>query len=284
MSSPVIDFRVRLPVELGPKLETPPEISGRYDEVLDISNKSAASLDDLLAAMDATRVDHAVVHAEYEFGDPADELNAAVARLVADYPDRFTGIGTVSMAPYDIMRAVEQIAQCSETGMVGITMEPSFFRMGINEGRLYPLYAKAAELGLMVCVHTGINYGVTHPIRNDHPLQLDDVACDFPDLTLIACHGGWPWVAEMVAVARKHPNVYMEFGGLAPKYIGAAGSGWEVMYRFMNSVLAGQVLHGTDWPVMAMDRSIGEWRGLGLKEPVLEALLGGNAARLLGRV
>jgi predicted TIM-barrel fold metal-dependent hydrolase len=187
------------------------------------------------------------------------------------------------MAPYDIMRAVEQIAQCAEAGMVGITMEPSFFRMAINDGQLYPLYAKAAELGLMVCVHTGINYGVTHPIRNDHPLQLDDVACDFPGLTLIACHGGWPWVAEMVAVARKHPNVYMEFGGLAPKYIGAAGSGWEVMYRFMNSVLAGQVLHGTDWPVMAMDRSIGEWRGLGLKDHVLDGLLGGNAARLLGR-
>ena len=109
MASPIIDFRVRLPVELGPKLETPPEISGRYDEVLDISAKSAASLEDLLAAMDATGVDHAVVHAEYEFGDPADELNQAVARLVADHPDRFTGIGTVSMAPYDIMRAVEQI-------------------------------------------------------------------------------------------------------------------------------------------------------------------------------
>ena len=63
MSSPVIDFRVRLPVELGPKLETPPEISGRYDEVLDISNKSTASLDDLFAAIDATGVDLALVHA-----------------------------------------------------------------------------------------------------------------------------------------------------------------------------------------------------------------------------
>ena len=135
----------------------------------------------------------------------------------------------------------------------------------------------------MVCVHTGINYGVTHPIRNDHPLQLDDVACDFPGLILIACHGGWPWAAEMAAVARKHPNVHMEFGGLAPKYVGAPGSGWEVMHSFMNSVLADQVLHGTDWPVMGMARALREWRALGLKPRVLDALLGGNAARLLGR-
>ena len=87
----------------------------------------------------------------------------------------------------------------------------------------------------------------------------------------------------MVAVGRKHPNVFMEFGGLAPKYVGAPGSGWEVMYRFMNSVLSEQVLHGTDWPVFPMARAIAEWRGIGLKDRVVEAVLGGNAARLLGR-
>lgn len=284
MPSPIIDFRVRLPDALRPAMEIPPEISGRYDQVLDLSSKLGASLDDLVAEMDANGVGHAVVHAEYEFGDPADALNQAVARVAAGDPERFSAIGTISMAPYDIMRAVEQVAQCAEAGMVGITFQPSFFRMGINEGRLYPVYAKAAELGLMVCVHTGINYGVTHPIRNDHPLQLDDIACDFPGLTLIACHGGWPWVAEMVAVARKHPNVHMEFGGLAPKYVGASGTGWEVMHRFMNSLLSQQVLFGTDWPIMDMARALGEWRAMDLKAPVLEALLGGNAARLLGRI
>ena len=283
MPPPIIDFRVRLPDALRPAMEIPPEISGRYDQVLDLSAKLGGTLDDLVAEMDANGVDHAVVHAEYEFGDPADALNKAVAQVVADDPERFSGVGTISMAPYDIMRAVGQVAECAEAGMVGITFQPSFFRLGINEGRLYPVYAKAAELGLMVCVHTGINYGVTHPMRNDHPLQLDDVACDFPGLVLIACHGGWPWVAEMVAVARKHPSVYMEFGGLAPKYVGAPGTGWEVMHRFMNSLLSQQVLFGTDWPVMDMARALGEWRAIGLKDHVLEGLLGGNAARLLGR-
>lgn len=85
-----------------------------------------------------------------------------------------------------------------------------------------------------------------------------------------------------MAVARKHPNVYLEFGGLAPRYVGAPGTGWEVVFRFMNSLLSRQVLFGTDWPVFPMARALAEWRELGLKPQVLDALLSGNAERLLG--
>ena len=112
-----------------------------------------------------------------------------------------------------------------------------------------------------MAVHTGINYTVSFPIRNDQPVQVDQVACDFPDLVIIACHAGWPWVPEMVAVMRKHPHVYAEFGGLAPRYVCEAGTGWEVMFRFMNSLLGEQVLHGTDWPVFPMSAP---WRSGGV--------------------
>ncbi len=278
----MIDFRVRLPAELRPAAETPPAIREQYDAVLDLSTNARRSLSELREEMDREGVDRAVIHAEFEFGDPADALNEAVAKLVRTEPSRFCGVGTFSMEPFDIVRALEQLAFCKETGMVGVATQPSFFHMAIDDRRLYPLYAKAFELGLFVCLHTGINYGVTHPIRNDHPLMVDQVACDLPKLRLVACHAGWPWVTEMVAVARKHPNVFLEFGGLAPKYVGAAGSGWEVMYRFMNSVLADQVLFGTDWPVMSQTRALSEWRALGLKPAVLEKLLGSNASRLLG--
>ena len=87
----------------------------------------------------------------------------------------------------------------------------------------------------------------------------------------------------MVAVLRKHPNVYAEFGGLAPRYVCEPNTGWEVMKRFMNSLLSGQVLHGTDWPVFPMDKALSQWRAGGLRDHVLDALTGGNAARLLGR-
>ena len=73
----------------------------------------------------------------------------------------------------------------------------------------------------------------------------------------------------------------MEFGALAPKYVGAIGGGWEMMYRFMNSVLSKQVLFGTDWPLMDHRQTMVEWRDLGLKPAVLEGLLVDNAKALI---
>lgn len=281
MNPSIIDFRVRLPDDLRPHQEAPPEIADQYDAVLDMNAKKTQTFSDLNLEMSEYNIEHAAVHAEFEFGDPADALNEAVAKVITADPDRFSGVGTISMDPLSIPRALEQVQYCNEKGMKGITMQPSFFHMPIDDRRLYPVYAKCFELDLFVCVHTGVNYGVTHPIRNDHPLMLDDVACDFPDLKLVACHAGWPWVTEMVAVARKHPNVYMEFGGLAPKYVGASGTGWEVMFRFMNSLLSDQILFGTDWPVIPHGRAIPEWLELGLKQHVLDKALSLNARKLL---
>jgi predicted TIM-barrel fold metal-dependent hydrolase len=187
------------------------------------------------------------------------------------------------MQPFSIRRALDQLEDISRLGLVGVGCQPSFVGMAIDDRRMYPIYARAAELGLPVAVHTGINYTTHQPIRNDHPLQIDQVACDFPEVRIIACHAGWPWAADMVAVMRKHPNVYAEFGGLAPRYVLEQNTGWEVMHRFMNSVLREQVLFGTDWPVFSMDRALQEWRGGDLKPEVLDALFQGNATRLLKR-
>jgi uncharacterized protein len=278
----VIDFRVRLPLELRPDEELPADYLDQYDKVLDLSANRHRTLADLLADMDGSGTSHAVVHAEYEYGDDADALNEAVGKVVAEHPGRLSGYGTISMSPVKIPRALSQVRRVAELGLTGLSIQPSFFGLPMDDRVLYPVYAKADELGLHVALHTGINYTVSFPIRNDQPIQLDQVACDFPGLILIACHAGWPWVAEMVAVMRKHPNVYAEFGGLAPRYVCEPNTGWDVMKRFMNSLLGAQVLHGTDWPVFPMDKALAQWRAGGVRDHVLDSLLGGNAARLLG--
>ncbi len=280
----IIDARVRLPADLRSDMaERPDDLTEGYDAVLDLSARAAYGRAELDAALEAGGVDRALVHAEYEHGDYADELNQAVADMVTSAPERYLGVGTVSQeTPPDIMRAVGQVATCAELGFVGVSIQPAFFHTAIDDRRLYPIYAKTAECGLVAFVHTGINYGTTHPFGNDHPMLLDQIACDFPGLRIVAAHGGWPWTAEMVAVARKHAGVYLEFGGLAPKYIAAPGSGWEVVYRFMNSVLQDQILFGTDWPAFEIERALSEWRAMELKDTVRNKLLGGNAARLFG--
>jgi len=279
----IIDFRVRVPPALFPVMDTPQENITQYNAVLNTVEKYAAvqTLDDLLQLMDGQGVNHAVMHAEHEVGDVADELNRIVADVVAQHPDRFTGIGTISLENFTIKKALRQVEACAEMGMIGLSIEPAFFGLHLNEKKLYPVYSKAMEKNLLVALHTGINYTTHQPMAGENPMLLDEIACDFPDLTLVASHGGWPWIAEMVAVARKHPNVLMEFGGLAPKYIGAAGSGWEMMYRFMNSVLKDQILYGTDWPTMDHQRTLNEWNDLGLKPEVLKRLMAGNAKALI---
>ncbi len=278
-----IDFRVRVPSALWPELDIPEENVKQYDAVLDIKNKAAAgqTMEDLLRVIDANSIDHAVIHAEHEFADISDALNRTVADIVANDPDRFTGIGTVSLEGFTIKRALHQIEECSEMGFIGLSIQPAFFGFSIDDKRLYPVYAKAVGKNLLVALHTGINYTTHRPFSTENPILLDNIACDFPDLTIVASHAGWPWVAEMVAVARKHPNIYMEFGGLAPKYVGAQGGGWEMMYRFMNSVLADQILFATDWPTMGPQRVLGEWEALDLKPHVLKKLLAENARKLI---
>ena len=281
----VIDFRVRVPPGLCPDIEVPEASSSQYEAVLNTGEKYSAanSVEDLLAGMDSNGIDHAVMHAEHELGDPADALNRTVADVVEKHPDRFTGIGTISLDNFTIPRALKQIDQCVEMGFIGLSIEPAFFGLHLNEKVLYPIYAKALENNLLVALHTGINYTTNCPIGGENPLLLDEIACAFPGLTLVASHGGWPFIAEMVGVARKHPQVFIEFGGLAPKYIAAPGSGWEMMHRFMNSVLKNQILYGTDWPTMDHQRTTAEWRDMGLKPQVLDRLLGGNAAQLIDR-
>ncbi len=281
MSGTTIDFRVRLPNELRPSAEPPPEHTTQYDAVLNLSANRDRTLAQLRRDMTDAGVARAVVHAEYEFGDPADELNEAVARLVAADPQTFAGFGTVSLEPLRIRRTLDQVARVAELGLIGVNTQPSFFGLPMTDRRLYPAFARCEELGLIVCLHTGVNYTTAYPIANDHPLQLDEVACHFPDLVLVACHAGWPWTGDLVAVMRKHPNVYADFGGLAPKYVGEDGTGWSVMRRFLDSLLAGQVLFATDWPVFPMSRALAEWRAMGLKPQTLGRLFGANAAGLI---
>ena len=67
-----------------------------------------------------------------------------------------------------------------------------------------------------MAIHTSINFIANRKIDYGRPIYLDEVACDFPDLIIVANHGGWPWVNEMIAVAWKHPNVFIEMGGISP--------------------------------------------------------------------
>jgi len=284
MAVPVIDFRVKLPTRDTSAQPQPPvpEEYLHYDEVYDgfLSNLDC-TVEDWREEAERCGVDLGVMQAEVEWADPAG-LNDRLAAVARDNRDR-VACGFACVDPRDVMGAVEEVDRAIlDLGLSGIVFEPGFLGISPTDRRCYPVYARCAQLGVPVGLHTGINFSSHGPLEFERPLLVDRIACDFPQLTLICHHGGWPWPHEAAAVAWKHKNVYLEFGAIAPRYMApGAGGGWGDIAHLMDTVLREQVLFGTDWPMLRYERALEEVELLGLRPASRDAYLGGNAQRLL---
>ena len=203
---------------------------------------------------------------------------------LADLSRRFPGIliGFGSVDPHS-GGALEEMERCRDLGLKGLKFHPTMQRFHPGDERFYPLWDKAEELGLLCLFHTGTcgiaagtpGAGGTK-IRYSHPGFLDGVAADFPGLTLIAAHFGWPWFLECLAIALHKSNVFIELSGWAPRYLPS-----EVV-REIGRRLRSQTLFGSDYPFISLDRWFEEFDGLALDEEAGRLILSGNASRLLG--
>ena len=153
-----------------------------------------------------------------------------------------------------------------------------------SDRRYYPLYTKAAELGIPVRIYSSMNYANDRPYDLGHPRHLDQVAMDFPELKLIGGLGGWPWVNEMVALVRRHPNLHVDTSAHRARYLGQAGSGWEMLIQFGNTLIQDKVMVGLSAGLVGQpyETLIQEYLGLPLKDAVKEKWLYRNAARVFG--
>jgi predicted TIM-barrel fold metal-dependent hydrolase len=164
-------------------------------------------------------------------------------------------------------------------------MGPFWHRIKASDPRCFPIYEACSRLGLVLWVHNSVNLAPTYQLSYEHPLHLDEIAAEFPDLRIIAGHGGWPWIADMVAVAWRQPNVYIETSTFRPHHIAATGSGWEMLHYYMQRTLQDKVLFGST--AQAMGRTVGdliaEIGDLELRLPVAQKWVHDNAARLFTR-
>ncbi len=207
--------------------------------------------------------------------------NDYYADIVKQYPDKFIGVAGID--PLKGMAAVREIRRSYDLGLRGIGVRPFMFGIPPHHAKMYPLYATCVELDIPIWFHMGINYS-TNNMEVERPIYLDIVAQDFPELKIIAGHGGWPWVPEMMAVARRNANVYLDIASIDPKYLGMPGSGWETLMLLGNSVLQDRILFASTW--LFMGRTIKQLADgvmeLPLKDSVKHKWLYGNAARLFG--
>jgi uncharacterized protein len=207
--------------------------------------------------------------------------NDFYAGLVKKHPDRLMAYAAAD--PHKEAEAVRELERSvKELGLHGLAVRPFMHRIRADHPLYHPLYAKCVELDVPVWIHTSINFSRTSPLDFGRPIYLDAVACAFPKLKIIAGHGGWPWVAEMVAVAWKHPNVYLDFATVKPSYMGRAGSGWEPLFQYGDHVIQKKILFASTWMLLGMlpKALADEVRALPLKPDTHERWLGINAREL----
>jgi uncharacterized protein len=209
--------------------------------------------------------------------------NDYIADLVKKYPDTVIGgWGSVDpwkgdLAIYEAERAIKEL------GLIGFKFHQILQRFYPNDPRFNPLWKKLVELKCPVQFHmgtTGMGAGVAggmgEQLNYAKPIPyLDDLAANFPHLTVIGLHPSFPWTDEMKAIVLHKANVYWDLSGWAPKYFD------ESLKRDINSRLKDKVLFGSDYPSISHKRLLKEWKENGHKEEILEKVFYKNAQRVL---
>ncbi len=171
----------------------------------------------------------------------------------------------------------------NEYGVKGFKFHPSVQEFFPNDRMAYPLYETIAEAKLPALFHTGqtgvgagTRAGGGVRLKYSHPMLLDDVAVDFPDMPIILAHPSFPWQEEALSVATHKPQVYIDLSGWSPKYFP------PILVQYANSLLKDKILFGSDYPVMTPERWMADFEKLNIKPEVRPLILKMNAARLLG--
>ena len=194
------------------------------------------------------------------------------AKFIDKYSDRFAA--QLMVDPNRGMEVVRELERAvKDYGFKGAHLHPYSIGKPLNDPIYYPIYAKCCELDVPVQTQVGHSAEIM-PSKYGQPILLDEVAIYFRELKIIGAHTGWPWVEEMIALAWKHPNVYIGTSAHAPKY-------WDPsLVRFMNTRGQDKVLFSTDFPVIDHRRAAKEIEELNLREAPKKKLLHDNAVKV----
>ena len=231
--------------------------------------------DDVLAMMIAS-------DAQASTGDPIIS-NDFIAGLSQRHPDVFLP-GWAVVDPWKGKAAVNELDRAFTTlGLTGAKWMPILQAFYPHDRRFYPIWDLCQSHGAPVLIHTGTTaIGSGMPggggLKLDHarPMPgIDHVAADFPRLTIVMAHPGWPWTEEAIAVLLHKSNVFMDVSGWRPKYIP------EPLKHEMNRRLQDKILYGSDYPGWSPGQCLDELEMEGLKPNVIEKIFFKNATRIL---
>lgn len=199
--------------------------------------------------------------------------NEDIAEFTRAYPERFVGVATVDLRkPMAAVRELERAVL--ELGCKALRIVPWLWQLPPNNRLYYPLYVKCIELDIPFCTQVG-HTGPLLPSETGRPVPyLDEVALDFPELRIVAGHIGHPWTDEMIGVAWKHDNVYIDTSAYLPRYYPPQ------LLQFMQSYGADKVLFGSNFPQLSLSRCMSQVKELGLSPQIEAKFLHENARRV----
>jgi len=143
--------------------------------------------------------------------------------------------------------------------VVGIKIYAGYYHFSVTDPVYAPVYGLAQRHDITVAIHTGDTYSGKGLLRYAHPLCLDELAVERPEMRIVACHMGVPWVFDACEVCAKNPNVYIDLSGLFvgdAEYIGRLASNPLILDRYRQALCFlddyDKVLFGSDWPLAPM--------------------------------
>lgn len=272
----VIDFRFRP--------NTPEIIEGIKNstmfkaacKAIGFDARVAQPLPEIVADLDKLGVELGVItgrDCETTYGFPAN--NESILAFCRAYPKKFVGFWGVD--PHKKMAAVREIVRAvEEYGMKGIAIDPYLAHIPACEARFYPLYTKCAELDIPVVITMAPPPQVPGALMEYcDPRQVDRVARDFPELTIIMSHGGYPFVNEAIYTCLRNANVYMDFS----EYERAPMR--EIFVDAMCGIIQDKVIFASAHPFIELRDALAVYRDFPLTDEVRRKVMGDTARRIL---
>jgi hypothetical protein len=248
-------------------------------------DEDPAQLEDRYATlreeMDRNGVGFAIVLSSYE----VNERRPGVDEIL-DVAGQDPHIGIVAGVSYMNYRAADLAhlrALLREKRIIGLKLYPGYEPFYVYDPRLRVVYELAGEFQVPVMIHTGDTFDPRGRLKYAHPIDVDEVAVDFPDVTFVICHLGNPWVTDAMEVIYKNENVVGDISGFTLKHFE------ERFERFMVDQVrevvtyAGNphsILYGTDWPISGMPSYLRFVEKLDLSPEERQLVLWQNAARV----
>lgn len=234
--------------------------------------QAAVTVDEALAAMDEADVEIALLSA-WHGPEGALISNQEVAAQIAQAPDRLRGLAAVDLhRPMEAVRAVGRWVDGER--FVGVRVVPWLWGLPPNDRRFYPVYAACIEAGVPFCTQIGH----TGPLRSSEtgrPIPyLEDVLLDFPELTVVGGHVGFPWLDEVISLTVKFPRFFVDTSAYALHRLPRS------FVDYLRGPGRGRVMFGTNFPMLSPARCLAGLDQLGLDDDERRLFLGDTARRV----